>query len=130
MAPISPINATTSKSKSKRGFTSNKKKILLGSSAGIEVIEHCNNVVPKLTFVKTNEMIKEQMPKLVDLAVQKDQEIASTSVLELTLKEFATYGSKMFDELFQKHMQNTTLNLYPTSSTPSLSTATISTADI
>ncbi|GKA31099.1 hypothetical protein Tco_0717404, partial [Tanacetum coccineum] len=128
--PVSPTTATTSKSKNKRGFTSNKTKILPGSIAGIEVLDHCNNVVPELTFSKTNEIIKEEMPRLVKLAVQKDQEIASTSVPELISKEFATHGLKMIEELFRKHMQNTTVNLYPTSSTPSSSTATMSTTDL
>nr|GEX06579.1 hypothetical protein [Tanacetum cinerariifolium] len=51
-------------------------------------------------------------------------------VPELISKEFATYGPKMIEELFQKHMQNTTLNLSPTLSTPSSSTAIMSTADL
>ncbi|GJY29737.1 hypothetical protein Tco_0405504 [Tanacetum coccineum] len=89
--------------------------------------EHCNNGVPELTFEKINEMIKEEMPRLVDLAVQKDREIASTNVLELISKEFATHGPKMIEELFRTHMQNTTLNLYPTTS---LSTAEMSTIDL
>ncbi|GJY73764.1 hypothetical protein Tco_0478195 [Tanacetum coccineum] len=62
-----------------------------------EVLDHCNNVVPELTFTKTNEMIKEEMPRLVDLAVQKDREITSTSVPELISKEFATHGPKMIE---------------------------------
>nr|GEW86965.1 zinc knuckle CX2CX4HX4C [Tanacetum cinerariifolium] len=37
-----------------------------------EVLDHCNNVVPELTFAQTNEMIKEEMPRLVHLAVTKD----------------------------------------------------------
>nr|GEX16827.1 hypothetical protein [Tanacetum cinerariifolium]GEX16828.1 hypothetical protein [Tanacetum cinerariifolium]GEX16829.1 hypothetical protein [Tanacetum cinerariifolium]GEX16830.1 hypothetical protein [Tanacetum cinerariifolium] len=115
-ATVSPTTATTSKdsskSKSKKGFTYNKTKILPASIAGMcrqrgqiithiktkfathkffmgkirEVLDHCNNVVPALTFVKTNEMIKEEMPRLVALIVQKDREIASTSVPELISK--------------------------------------------
>ncbi|GKA62394.1 hypothetical protein Tco_0761913 [Tanacetum coccineum] len=115
MATVSPTTATTSKVKSKRGFTFNKTTILPGSIVGMcrrsgqirnhiknkfvtheffmgkirEVLDHCNNVVPELMVAKTNEMIKEEMPRL--------------------------------------HMQNTTLNLYPTTSS---STAEISTADL
>ncbi|GKD75925.1 hypothetical protein Tco_1334207, partial [Tanacetum coccineum] len=110
MALVSQTTATTSKSKSKRGFTSNKKKIIPGTII-IEVLDHCNNVVPSLTFAKTNEMIKEEMPRLVDLAVHKDREITSTNVPELISKEFATHRPKMIEELFRKHMQNTTLNI-------------------
>ncbi|GJZ20500.1 hypothetical protein Tco_0557090 [Tanacetum coccineum] len=116
-ASVSPTTATTSKqkskSKTKKGF--NKTRILPGSIDGMcmrrgqirthikqkfitheffmgkirEVLDHCNNVVPELTFAKTNELIKKEIPRL-----------------------------------------NTTLNLYPTSHTPSSSTATISTADL
>ncbi|GJU75017.1 hypothetical protein Tco_1266422 [Tanacetum coccineum] len=92
-----------------------------------EVLDHCNNVVPEMTFAKTNEMIKEEMTRLVHLAVNKDREIAPTNVPELISKEFATHGPKIIEELIEKHMQNTTLNLYPTTSS---STAEILTADL
>nr|GEV02268.1 hypothetical protein [Tanacetum cinerariifolium] len=85
MTYVSPTIATTSKTKIKRGFTSNKINILPGSIAGIcrrrsqirthiktkfvtheffigkirEVLDQCNNVVPEMTFENTNEMIKE-----------------------------------------------------------------------
>ncbi|GJU54071.1 hypothetical protein Tco_1227785, partial [Tanacetum coccineum] len=55
-----------------------------------EVLDHCNKVVPEMTFAKTNEMIKEEMPRLVKLAIDKDREVTPIS--------------------------NTTLNLYPTTS--------------
>nr|GEU35498.1 retrovirus-related Pol polyprotein from transposon TNT 1-94 [Tanacetum cinerariifolium] len=137
MANVSPTTATTSKTKSKRGFTSNKTKILPGSIACLckrrgqihnhiktkfvtheffmtkirEVLDHCNNVVPEMTFAKTNEIIKEEMPHLVNLAVNKHREITPTNVPELIPKEFATHGPKMIEELFRKHIQNTTPNL-------------------
>ncbi|GKC08489.1 hypothetical protein Tco_1000099, partial [Tanacetum coccineum] len=88
-----------------------------------EVLDHCNNVVSEMTFAKTNEIIKEEMLRLVNLAINKDREITPTNVPELISKEFATHRPKMIEELFRKHMQNTTLNMYPTSSTPSSSTA-------
>ncbi|GJT21604.1 hypothetical protein Tco_0891541 [Tanacetum coccineum] len=138
-APISLTTATTSKPKIKRGFNSRKTRILPGSIAGIcshrgqirhhiktkfvtheffmgkirEVLDHCNKVVPEMTFAKTNKMIKEEMPRLVKLAVDKDSEVTPINVSELISKEFATHGPKMIKELFRKHMQNTTLNIYP-----------------
>ncbi|GJT34191.1 hypothetical protein Tco_0924610 [Tanacetum coccineum] len=156
-ATISPTTATTSKhsskSKSKRGFISNKTKILLGCISSMvrrrgqirnhiktrfvthevfmgkirEVLDHCINVVYEMTFAKTNEIIKEEMPRLVNLVVNKDQEIAPTNVPELISKEFSTHGPKMIEELFRKHMQNITLNLYPTTIS---STAKTSTTDL
>ncbi|GJY52844.1 hypothetical protein Tco_0444508, partial [Tanacetum coccineum] len=102
-ATVSPTTATTSKNKSKRGFTCNKTKILLGIIADMykrRVLDHCKNVVPEMTFAKTNEMIKEEMPRLVNLAVNKDREIAPTNVPELISEEFATHGPKMIEELY------------------------------
>nr|GEU41121.1 hypothetical protein [Tanacetum cinerariifolium] len=93
-ATASPTTTTTSKSKSKRGFTSNKSKILPGSITGMY------SVVPELMFAKTYEMIKEEMPRLADLTVKKDREIAPTNVQELISKEFATHAPKIIEELF------------------------------
>ncbi|GKD20874.1 hypothetical protein Tco_1222577 [Tanacetum coccineum] len=92
-----------------------------------EVLNHCNNVVPEMTFAKTNEMIKEEIPCLVNLTVNKDREVDPINAQEMIATEFATHGPKMIDELFQKHMHNTTLNLYPTTSS---STAKKSFADL
>ncbi|GKC97715.1 hypothetical protein Tco_1167990, partial [Tanacetum coccineum] len=87
---VSPTTATTSKVKSKRGFSSNKTKILPRIIIGMskrrgqirnhiknkfvtheffmgkirEVLVHCNDVVLELRFTKTNEMIKDEMPRL------------------------------------------------------------------
>nr|GEZ21575.1 hypothetical protein [Tanacetum cinerariifolium] len=75
-AHVSPITATTSKAKNKRGFTFNETKILPRSIVGMcrrhgqinnhiktkfvtheffmvrirEVLDHCNNVVPEMMF--------------------------------------------------------------------------------
>ncbi|GJY84822.1 hypothetical protein Tco_0498848 [Tanacetum coccineum] len=113
---VSPTAATTSKSKRKRGFTSNKTKILPGSIAGMcrrrgqirnhiktkfvtreffkgkirEVLNHYNSVVPEMTFTKTNEMIKEEMPRRVYLAVNKDREIAPINVPYSSTAEIST----------------------------------------
>nr|GEU78544.1 hypothetical protein [Tanacetum cinerariifolium] len=126
-ATVSPSAATTSnvkKSKAKRKArsTSTISKILPG-----KVLDHCNNIVPELTFAKTNEMLKQESPRLVNLAVNQDREIAPTNLPELISKEFATHAPGIITELFQKYMQNTILNLYPTTSS---STDATSTADL
>ncbi|GKB33400.1 hypothetical protein Tco_0872801 [Tanacetum coccineum] len=130
--PVSPTTTTTSKPKIKRGFNSSKTKILPRSIAGIkirEVLDHWNNVVPEMTFAKTNEMIKEEMPRemprLVNLVVNQDCEIDPINVPDLISKEFATHGPKMIEELFRKHMQDTSLNLYPTTSSSTVEKSTI-----
>ncbi|GJX77153.1 hypothetical protein Tco_0323964 [Tanacetum coccineum] len=65
-----------------------------------QFLDHCNNVVHEMTFGKTNEMIKEEMPGLVNLVVNMDLEIDLINVPELISKEFATHGPKMIEELF------------------------------
>ncbi|GJS59252.1 hypothetical protein Tco_0654036 [Tanacetum coccineum] len=62
-----------------------------------EVIQHCDKIIPGLIVTTTNEMLKKEMPRL------------------------------LIEELFRKHMQNTTQNLYPKTKS---STATTSSADL
>nr|GEU94326.1 retrovirus-related Pol polyprotein from transposon TNT 1-94 [Tanacetum cinerariifolium] len=76
-----------------------------------EVLDHCNKVVSDPTFAKTKEMITQKMPCLVNLAVNKDREVDPIKAKEMIPKKFATHGQKMIEELFRKHIQNTTLNL-------------------
>ncbi|GJS49673.1 hypothetical protein Tco_0599794 [Tanacetum coccineum] len=67
------------------------------------------------------------MPRLVKLAVNKDREVSSVDISGMVSKEFAAHGPKLIEELFRKHMLNTTLNLYPKTNS---STATTSSADL
>ncbi|GJS85198.1 hypothetical protein Tco_0751739 [Tanacetum coccineum] len=89
--------------------------------------ELTGNVVPELTFAKTNEMINKEMPCLINLAVNKDREVDPINAQETISKEFASRAPKMIKGLFRKQMQHTTINLYPTTSS---STAGKSTADL
>ncbi|GKA14637.1 RNA-directed DNA polymerase, eukaryota, reverse transcriptase zinc-binding domain protein [Tanacetum coccineum] len=66
-----------------------------------EILDHCNKVVPELTFAKTNEMINKEMPRLVNLAVNKDREVDPINAQEMISKEFATHAPKMIEELFR-----------------------------
>ncbi|GKA67758.1 putative reverse transcriptase domain-containing protein [Tanacetum coccineum] len=156
-ANVSPTTATTFKASSitkrKKQFISFRLKTLPGSIAGMckqcglihshiknkfvtrdffmskirEVLDHCNKVVPDTTFAKTKEMITQEMPCLVNLTINKNHEVDPIKAKEMIAKEFATHGPKMIEDLFQKHMQNTTLNLYPITST---STAGKSSVDL
>nr|GEU49072.1 hypothetical protein [Tanacetum cinerariifolium] len=92
-----------------------------------EVLDHCNKVLPELTFAKTNEMSNKEMPRLVNLVVIKDREVNHINAQEMIYKEFSTQELKMIEELFRKHMQHTTLNLYLTTSS---TTARKSAADL
>ncbi|GJV82527.1 hypothetical protein Tco_1522425 [Tanacetum coccineum] len=40
-----------------------------------EILDHCNKVVADITFAKIKEMITQEMPRLVNLAVNKDREV-------------------------------------------------------
>ncbi|GJW74054.1 hypothetical protein Tco_0133424 [Tanacetum coccineum] len=125
-AIVSPTTATTSKDSSylnaRKDLCHTRQRffqeVLLACADEVirEVLDHCNKIVPEMTFAKTNEMIKEEMRRLVNLGVNKDREVDPINVPELISKEFAIHGPKMIEELFQKHMQNTTHNLYPTTS--------------
>nr|GEU67978.1 uncharacterized mitochondrial protein AtMg00810-like [Tanacetum cinerariifolium] len=127
---VSPTTATTSKylstSKCKKKSISYKSKILPKIIVGMcrrrgqirshiknkfvnreffmskirEVLDHCNNVVPELTFAKTNEIINKEMPCLVNLAVNKDREVDPINAQEMISKEFSTHVPKMIEELF------------------------------
>ncbi|GKC42842.1 hypothetical protein Tco_1060564 [Tanacetum coccineum] len=154
---ISPTTATTSKTfvtpkQKKRSFTL-KTRSLPRSIAGMcrrrglirshiktkfitrefcveniqEVIQHCDKIVPELTVTKMNEMLKKEMPRLVKLAVNKDREVSPVDIYGMVSKEFVSHGPKLIEELFRKHMQNTTLNLYPKTNS---STANTSSADL
>ncbi|GJW85548.1 hypothetical protein Tco_0158693 [Tanacetum coccineum] len=56
------------------------------------------------------------MPRLVKLVANKDREVSPVDISGMVSKEFATHGPKLIEELFRKHMQNTTLNIYPKTS--------------
>ncbi|GKD42692.1 hypothetical protein Tco_1267337 [Tanacetum coccineum] len=92
-----------------------------------EVLQHCNTIVPELTVAKTNAIIKQEMPCLVKLAVDKDREVFPVVISGMVSKAFAAHALKIIEELFHQHMQNTTLNLYSKSSS---SSATKSSADL
>ncbi|GJR26629.1 retrovirus-related pol polyprotein from transposon TNT 1-94 [Tanacetum coccineum] len=92
-----------------------------------EMSDNLNNLVPELTVAKTNELIKEAVPRMVNDAVKKDREISTTNVHELISQEFAVHAPKIIEKLFKTHMRDTVLNVHPTAST---STATTTTADL
>ncbi|GJV65028.1 hypothetical protein Tco_1475856 [Tanacetum coccineum] len=122
-AIVSPTTATTSKDSS----TTKRKKQSISFNKIQETLDHCNKVVPNVTFAKTKEMITQEMSRLFNIAVNKDREVDPINAKEMIAKEFATHGTKMIEDLFRKHMQNTTLNLYPTTSS---STARNSSTDL
>ncbi|GKC13168.1 hypothetical protein Tco_1009950 [Tanacetum coccineum] len=83
--------------------------------------------IPNLIVAKTNELIKEAVPRMVNDAVKQDRESSTSIVPELISREFYVYAPKIIEELFKIHMKNTVLNVHPTIST---STATTTIADL
>nr|GEW40576.1 hypothetical protein [Tanacetum cinerariifolium] len=102
-----------------------KKKLLIYQIK--EVIQHCDTIVTGLTLITTNDMLKKEMPCLVKLIVNKDREVSSVDISGMVSKEFAAHRPKLIEELFQKHKENITLNLYPKTNS---STATTSSVDL
>ncbi|GJY26581.1 hypothetical protein Tco_0401307 [Tanacetum coccineum] len=97
-ATVSPTTTTTSKDPS---TTKRKKRPFSHKTKTLPVLQHCNTVVPELTIAKTNEMIKEEMPRLVKLAVDKDIEVSLVDISDMVSKEFVAHGPKMIEELFK-----------------------------
>nr|GEW70103.1 hypothetical protein [Tanacetum cinerariifolium] len=123
-ATVSPTTATTSKASSttkrKKQSISSRSKTLPGSIAGMcrrrslirshiknkfithdffmskihEVLDHCKKVVPDITFEKTKEMITQEMPRLVNLVVNKDRKVDPINAKEMIAKEFSSHGPK------------------------------------
>ncbi|GJU36155.1 hypothetical protein Tco_1184509 [Tanacetum coccineum] len=134
---ISPTTATTSKT----SFTTKHKKIsftlktrhLPGSIAGMGrrrnlIRSHIKNkFITQEFFAEKIQELKKEMPRLVKLAVDKDREVFPVDIYVMVSNEFVAHGPKLIEELFRKQMQNTTLNLYP--KTSSL-TSTTSSADL
>ncbi|GKA69548.1 hypothetical protein Tco_0775612 [Tanacetum coccineum] len=69
--------------KEKEDVEIEKEKDIADDGTIREVLDHCNKVLPKTTFAKTNEMIRKEMPHLVNLAVNKDREVYPINVQEM-----------------------------------------------
>nr|GFA45971.1 hypothetical protein [Tanacetum cinerariifolium] len=58
-------------------------------------LDHCKKFVLDVTFEKTKEMITQEMPRLVNLAVNKDHEVDPINAKDMIAKEFVTHGKKI-----------------------------------
>ncbi|GKE44664.1 hypothetical protein Tco_1471948, partial [Tanacetum coccineum] len=126
---VTPTTATSSKTPStttrqKKSFTA-KTRRLPGSIAGM-----CRRRGLIRSYIKNKFITQEFFVEKIKEVIQhfnKDREVSPVDISGMVSKEFAAHGPKLIEELFRKHMQNTTLNLYP--KTKSL-TATTSSADL
>ncbi|GJX54672.1 hypothetical protein Tco_0283041 [Tanacetum coccineum] len=83
------------------------------------------NDIEDLYYLCQSKEIDNQKIKLMSSLITFIRSCVIINAQEMIYKELATHGPKMIEELFQKHMQNITLNIYLTTSS---STAEKSTA--
>ncbi|GJX22897.1 hypothetical protein Tco_0227342 [Tanacetum coccineum] len=76
-----------------------------------EMSDTLNNLVPELVVEKTNELMREAIPSMVNDAVKKDREIFADVVHELVSNEVVTHAPKIIEELFKLHMKKKFLML-------------------
>ncbi|GKC58506.1 hypothetical protein Tco_1086104 [Tanacetum coccineum] len=87
-----------------------------------KVGEVLHDIVPKIALNATKDRSEDNLPWIVANAVKKERESSQAAIPVLTSQEFTAHAPKITEELFRIHMQNTILNVHPTTSA---STATI-----
>ncbi|GJW91558.1 hypothetical protein Tco_0169111, partial [Tanacetum coccineum] len=86
-----------------------------------------HDIVPKIASNATNDLIADNLPRVIDDAVKKEREASKATIPALISKEFTDHAPKIIEELFKIHMKNNVINVHLTTST---STATTTTADL
>ncbi|GJR12020.1 hypothetical protein Tco_0794672 [Tanacetum coccineum] len=72
-----------------------------------------HDIVPKIASNATNDLIEDNLPRIIADAVKKEQEASQAIVLALISKEFADHVPKIIEELFKIHMKNNVINVHP-----------------
>ncbi|GKE28053.1 hypothetical protein Tco_1443437 [Tanacetum coccineum] len=75
------------------------------------------DIVPKLSTTATNDLINDNLPRIVANVIKKERESLQAVVPALISQEFVAHAPKIIEELFRIYMQNTVLNVHPTTST-------------
>ncbi|GKA18525.1 hypothetical protein Tco_0698440 [Tanacetum coccineum] len=80
------------------------------------------------TLIKdqTSELLKKEVPRMINDAINKDREIATSNVPEL-ISRFVAHAPRIIEELFKTHVKDTVLNVHPPANT---SIETTTTADL
>nr|GEY89626.1 reverse transcriptase domain-containing protein [Tanacetum cinerariifolium] len=71
-------------------------------------------IILKLATSATNDLIQDNLPKLVTDVVKKERESSQPAVSAVISQEFAAHAPKIIEELFKIYIQNTVLNMHPT----------------
>ncbi|GJX61647.1 hypothetical protein Tco_0294547 [Tanacetum coccineum] len=65
-------------------------------------------------FDATNDLIADNLPRVMADAVKKEREALKAIVPALISKEFVDHAPKIIKELFKIHMKNNVINIHPT----------------
>ncbi|GKE17420.1 hypothetical protein Tco_1424997, partial [Tanacetum coccineum] len=88
-----------------------------------KVDEALKDIVPKLATTSTNDLITDNLPRIVANVMKKEREFSTTVVPALISQEFVTHAPKIIEEHFRIYMQNTVLNVHLTRSTSTTTTS-------
>ncbi|GKD70671.1 hypothetical protein Tco_1324761 [Tanacetum coccineum] len=83
------------------------------------------DIVPKTDSNATNDLIDDNLPRVVANVVKKEREASKATVTALIYKEFDDHVPKIIEELFKIYMKNNVINVHPTTSTSTAITATV-----
>ncbi|GJT87037.1 hypothetical protein Tco_1068754 [Tanacetum coccineum] len=74
------------------------------------------DIVPKTDSNATNDLIDDNLPRVVANVVKKEREASKATVTALIYKEFDDHVPKIIEELFKIYMKNNVINVHPTTS--------------
>ncbi|GJZ14549.1 hypothetical protein Tco_0550226, partial [Tanacetum coccineum] len=99
-----------------------------GSSKDIKerVAKVLLGIVPKIASNATNDLISDNLTRVMADAIKKEREGSKANVPALISKEFDDHAPKIIEELFKIHMKNSVINVHPITST----STTTTTADL
>ncbi|GJV50035.1 hypothetical protein Tco_1440247 [Tanacetum coccineum] len=72
--------------------------------------EDLHDIVLKIVSNATNDLIEDNLPRIVANAVKKERESSQAVVPTLISQEFVAHAPKIIEELFKIHIHNTILN--------------------
>ncbi|GKE04272.1 hypothetical protein Tco_1396290 [Tanacetum coccineum] len=77
-----------------------------------EISDTLNNLIPKLIVAKTNELLKKEVPRMINDAIKKDREIATSNVPEMISREFVTHAPRIIEELFKSYAEHCSQSIH------------------
>ncbi|GJS21789.1 hypothetical protein Tco_0450421 [Tanacetum coccineum] len=107
MVSVSPTPTTSSQDQTKP--TSDRYSHILGIKDKVDAT--LKNIIPKLAITATNDMMNDNLPRIIANAVRKERESLTSVVPALISQEFVAHAQKIIEEIFKIHMQNRFLNM-------------------